>query len=297
MSIKSAVKPYYHYLYRTLKVADANLHKNNEEEMVHVMIEDIVRLDALVSLLVYVDNTLPLIRCQKAFAKLKSELDNLYYLYREQKVIGHKHHETLGWQIGKAIDLDIAIMAQTFMAQSNDLYLNTIHSTEKILGKHINLISDQDFQVGIMAYFTDCLEEIEAFDLNERIEEVGYLIRGLLANLHFIAYIANNKETLNKKAFFEILSDTVGILKTMHIYQRSLKSMGTNNPIVGKLAGELQLEYDNQMKKLEINYSSVIAAKDDILTYVKNSIINKGSVSGETVRASIHARNLLHSLT
>lgn len=297
MSIKSAVKPYYHYLYRTLKAVDANLHKKNEEEMVNVMIEDIVRLDALVSLLVYVDNTIPLIRCQKAFAALKSELENLYYLYREQKIIGHKHHSTLGWQIGKAIDLDIAIIAERFKSHSNDLYLNTVHATEQAISKHINQLSDDDFKIGIMAYFTDCIEEIEEFNVAEQTEEIGYLIRSLLANLHFIAYIANNKETLNKEPFFDIITDAVGILKTMHIYQISLKSMGSNNPIMGKLVEELQAEYDGNMDRFKVEYASIVSAKSDILDYVTNAITEQEGVTNKSIRASIHARNLLHSLT
>ena len=269
MSIKQSVKPYFHYLYRTIKFADGKLHEHHQEELVNVIIEDIVRLDALISLLVYVDHTLPVIRCQKAFATLKSDLENIYYLYREQRLIGHRHHATLGWQIGKAIDLDIAILGEKFKSQSYDLYLNTVHATEQIVGKHINHISDEQFTAGTLAYFTDCLEQIDAFDIDERLDEVGYLIRGLLANLHFVAYIANNKESLKEERFFNLLTDAVSILKTMHVYQITLKSMGSSNQLVGDLATELQSEYDNNMLQLKTEYQSIIDSKNVIVDYIK----------------------------
>ena len=50
--IKNSIKPYYHLLYRTIKIADQNLHKEADENLVTLMIEDIVRLDALISMLV-----------------------------------------------------------------------------------------------------------------------------------------------------------------------------------------------------------------------------------------------------
>lgn len=297
MRIKNSIKPYYHYLYITLKQADVNLHKNNEEEMVNVMIEDIVRLDALISLLVYVDNTVPVLRCQKAFAKLKSELEGLYYLFREQKLIGHRHHATLGWQIGKAIDVDLDLLSKNFKSQSNELYLNTINATEQAIADHVSHVSDEHFIEGIMGYFTNCLEEIKEKNLEDNLYEVGYLIRSLLANLHFVSYAGNKTEILKEKSFFNILSDAVTTLKTMHVYQMTLKATGLDDMVVSNLAKDLQKEYDNCINALKSQYNALAVAEIEILYYVRRAIVEDEKISDGKKKFSIHARNLLHSHT
>ena len=285
-------------LYRKLRIGDTNLRVEADEGLVNLYIEDIVRLDALVSLLVYVDGTLPLIRCQKSFSKMMEEIKGLQYLYRERRLLTSSFNKYFNWNIGASIEVDLDSYAQEYQKGTSDIYMNAVHVGEKAVSNHLSLLKEEKVIIGILAYFTETLALLAEEMKGASIHQAGYNTRSLLANLRFIAYLDCSEERLKNSNFYTLLKDASLKFKVLHIEELTIKRLSDNErDITQGLAFKLREDYGKNLDSIFDDLNRLLLMKKEIMDYVELVLLNNNSVNPTLVRESIHARNLLHSLS
>ena len=87
MNLKSLYKAYYHQLYDAIKYLDQEAINRTGQSAIRLLNTNIDQLSALISLLIHVDETLPLIRCQGALGRFKKDFADLYLNYLEANLV------------------------------------------------------------------------------------------------------------------------------------------------------------------------------------------------------------------
>lgn len=182
MFLKTLLKGHFHQLFRSIKFLEQQNKQSLQVDLILSLLEEIDQLQAYISLLIFVDESLPMIRCQRALSELESDLGKLNLIMDEQrtknlqKLLGIDSNEWMA-VLSKEEEKEEVIYRQS----THELLLNTIHATEKIVLDHLQNSEHEMLKLKTLDYFPNRLkmglEQFERKDfsgLEELICEVEY---------------------------------------------------------------------------------------------------------------------------
>lgn len=158
MKIKEHFKLYYRQLFDAIRYLDQDAINRSGESAIRLLNQNIDQLSAFISLLTHIDETIPLIRCQGALGKFKKDFIDLHLNYLEENLV--EENPLLfdeNKMIGKILSREESLTRDRYGKSVHDLYINTIHATEKIIMDHVDQVNEDKLRVKTFEYFTNLL--------------------------------------------------------------------------------------------------------------------------------------------
>ncbi len=269
MDIKYNLCDHYHLLYRSLKFLNRESQTETNEELISMMQRSIDKLNAFVNLLAVVDPTLPLLRCQNAIAAFHRDVHSLFMNYREGRflemesaVIENTESMQSMWQLEGDVKKD------RFRSEAHDLYLNTLHSTEKIIERHVNRLDSVAIRNRILQYFEDLVDSVvEHLKLGDY-ELVFGAVNELYFNLQMIHGVGSKhfvEQYQHVSDRIRILRKELGLLKVYDDTHYRLKYYGyRDNEVQADLSSKMAMAKDTIEKSLD----QIDTLKEDLVDYL-----------------------------
>lgn len=267
MDVKYSLCDHYHLLYRSLKFLDKESQTETNEELVSMMQRSIDKLNAFVNMLAVVDPTLPLLRCQTAVASFHRDVHSLFMNYRESRLLEMESAVMENVEsMQSMLQLEGDVKRDRFRAKAHDLYLNTLHSTEQIIERHVNRLDTVTISNRILQYFEGLVESvIEHMKLGEydllfgAVNELYFnlqMIHGAGVH-HFVDqynHVADRIRTLRK---------SLGLLKVYDDTHYRLRYYGYQD-------NEVQADLSDKIAKTK----KVLGASLDQIDTLKEELVN-----------------------
>ena len=252
MNVKSLYKYYYHQLYDAIKYLDREAINRSSESAIRLLNKNIDQLSAFISLLTYVDETIPLIRCQGALGKFKKDFIDLYLSYLEENLV--KSNPVLfdeNKQIDQILSREESLSRDRYSKSVHELYLNTIHATEKVVIDHINQMNEDKLGVKTHEYFRNLVEVYL-----EHLQEGDFdSLDLILAEIYYNLLLFRETKPIESGEYqdeeLDHLLDTLHQLKEMLLARKLYHDTARKLQFYGAQDEEMDKDLLNKMRQIE----------------------------------------------
>ncbi len=244
------------------------------------------------NVLVTVDPSIPAIRGQRAFSKLKKELDDIHALIRMKNLIDSETN--LYKEYLEYINLRIKKYSDQFSEKSHELLTNTLHVTEQQIVKHIQVIRDERLIVGMGAYVRKILAEIKELKLPTEYTGIGFLIRELLAILDMIHYIYGDAGNMESKRIYTLSREIIESIKLIHTLDLIINTFTDKSNISPSDLKPYEQKFAEALAQLLTEYEHWLNVQEDLSDNIVRVLNYEISGPSGTFHKSISARNLIH---
>ena len=292
MQLISAFKEHFHQLYRSIRFLEGEIKDKTREEVVVMLKRNIEELTSFVNLLISVDETLPLLRCQKALHGFEKDLSELYLVYLEEDLL----------DLEKAMELEHrefhALLASEkkkkkdkYRELAHDLYLNTIHATDQFVSNHIKVMNPENVKEKIVSYFENTIKVINEQYLSSRFE-------GLKETVFEISY---NFELLRKMGSESNMDEGQKIISELSYLREKLTNrllyLDAARKISDLEAGSMDVQQlNNRVIDIEDELLGSSASfeklSNRIIDYLRKVLWEKSGAVGESRHDSVPPINL-----
>lgn len=252
MNVKSLYKHYYHQIYNNIKFLDQLAIQRSGESVIRLLNKNIDQLSALISLLIFVDESIPLIRCQSALGKFKQDFVDLYLNYLEENLV--KAQPELfdeNRQVTKILAREETLMKDRYAHSIHELYINTLHVTEKVVFDYIDQMNEDKLRVKTHAYFRHqiniYLEHLEEGDF----DHLDLILSEIFYNLLLFKQTRPIESGEYEDAELDLILDTIQQLKEMLEARKLYHDTARKLQFYGTLDDQMDKDLLNKMRLIE----------------------------------------------
>ena len=273
MDIKYVFNDYFHFLYRSLRFLDQESKTSHEEEVIHMMKQNVDKLNAFINMLSYVDPTIPLLRCQSAIASFHRDLLDLHRTVQEEKLI-----EMEAFMYGDAGEISGVLSVEegnkrnVFQKQVRELFLNTIHATERLTMRHINGLNNDHIKDQIIKYFEALLESVQEHMLEEDYQPLASAVEELFNNFILIHRISPEGTPHRYGSLIKSLDKLRKEFNRRNLYVTSINKIDYYGYRDNEIKRDLLAKLDDLERALQHEAGSFENLKQAVLGYLKTKM-------------------------
>jgi hypothetical protein len=246
MDIQSVFKHHYQQLYEHLQSIDQDSDDRSSEIKIRLLNHYADQFRAFVNLLAFIDEKIPLLRCQKAIAKLKEDLHALYVNYLEEQLVRENpelYNEHRDFK--RILAREEAINRKAYAESVHQLYLNTIHVSSTIINDHLDQLNEDRMRSDIFHYFRNIIEVYNAVLQKEDFDKMDELLSEIYYNFSLfysgISGLSEDTEGLEIIQLLQKMCKTTEERKLYHNTANKLQIYGyPEDQIDRDLLGQIQ---------------------------------------------------------
>ena len=252
MNLKSLYKAYYHQLYDAIKYLDQEAINRTGQSAIRLLNTNIDQLSALISLLIHVDETLPLIRCQGALGRFKKDFADLYLNYLEANLV--KAHPELfdeNREIGQILSHEEYLSKDRYAKSLHELYLNTIHATGKVVENHINDLNDDILRIKTNEYFQNLVNIYREHLQDADFDSLDLVLDEIYYNLSIFQGVKTIGDEFETDVVIKHLLTDVQHLKEMLVARKLYHDTAKKLRFYGRMDDDLDRDLLGRMQSIE----------------------------------------------
>lgn len=270
MHIQSVFKHYYQQLYEHLQSIDQGSDDRSSEIKIRMLNHYADQLMAFVNLLAFIDEKIPLLRCQKAIAKLKEDLYALYVNYLEEQLVRENpqlYNEHRDFK--KILSREEAINRKAYDESVHQLYLNTIHASSTIIEDHLNQLNEDRIRSDIFHYFRNIIEVYNAVLQKEDFDRMDELLSEIYYNFSlFYSGVAELLEDTEGLEIIQLLQKMCKITEERKLYHNTANKLQIYGYPEDQLDRDLLVQIQAHEQVLLLSLDQLESLGNRILQYL-----------------------------